>query len=181
MSCKTNMTDLELQQALYEHVRSFLKDQGLEFPYSNQETVVDEETGEENEQTIHEWKPFNVYKQDKPYKTDENDEDEENYILIILNDEDGEERSEDWIVEVQFIVGIELYEDDHQGNLIIANVMNKLWHYLRTHKIDGADLDRHDKAKRFNQENYPNFYEGALITKWRIRDVQVAEGTEEFL
>lgn len=181
MSCKTNMTDLELQQALYEMTCQYLKDQGHAFPFSTTETVTNEETGEDKEETTHEWKPFNVYKQDKPFKTDENDDEEEKYILIIINDEDGEAKTEDWTIEIQFIIGIELYEDDHQGNLIIANMMNKLWHFFRTHKVDGADLDRHDKAKRFNQENYPNFYEGALITKWHIRDVQVAEGTEEFL
>lgn len=174
----THMTDLELQKELYNRITAFLEEKGLQFPSMGEEAGEDPE-GEPLAEPS--WKAFNVYIQDKPFKTDENDEEEENYIIIILNDEDGRSNTEDWEIEIQFIVGIELYENEHQGNLIIANVMNNLWKLFRTTKIDGADLDRHNKAKRFNQENYPNFYEGALITHWLIHDVQVAEGTEEFL
>ncbi|MBQ6577472.1 MAG: hypothetical protein IJL91_06965 [Bacteroidales bacterium] len=174
----THMSDLELQKELYNRVTAFLEEKGLQFPSMGEEAGEDAEGNPLAEPS---WKAFNVYIQDKPFKTDENDEAEENYIIIILNDEDGISATEEWDIEIQFIIGIELYENEHQGNLIIANVMNNLWKLFRTTTINGATLDRHNKAKRFNQENYPNFYEGALITHWRVPDVAVTEGTEELL
>ncbi len=67
------MTDLELQDAVIKTIRTLLDHQSLKKP--------DGQT----------WKNLNVYRQDKPYKDDMNDELQEDYILVELGDEDMEE------------------------------------------------------------------------------------------
>ena len=150
------MTDLGLQAALYEEIRKMAKSY-----------VNDELAG---------WVDFNVYKQDKPYKEDDfvNEETaiggnpQENYIIVMVDDEDTNEAGE-WIVQVYFIISIGEYYEEHSGNMVILDVMNEIWRKLNEKRIIGGKYLMETKAhKRINHECYPNYYEGALVTYWKL-------------
>lgn len=156
------MTDLELQDAIICEIKELAKRQSLK-----------KMNGEV-------WKDFNIYKQEKPYKDDEDDEEQEDYIIVLINDEDTDEDG-NWIVEIQFIISIILYEEAHQGNLILANLMNQLDMHFRKKGIIAGKYEMEAEAhKRFNHECPPTYYESALVTKWKIPAVQ-QEGLVELI
>lgn len=156
------MTDLSLQDAVFEAVKEACKHYSVKIPKEK------------------EWVPFNFYKQDKPYKTDDNDLDEENYIIVMVDDEDTDENG-DWIVTLHIIASIYLDEDDAQGNLVLADLMNVIYMHLKKHPIIALQYEMEMEAhKRFNHECYPGFYECDLITKWKLPEI-VPEGLEDMI
>lgn len=153
------MTDLELQDSLVREIEEMARWHSLK--KLNGET----------------WEDYKIYRQEKPYKDDGFEDDQEDYIIVLINDEDTDGEG-NWIVEIQFIISIVLYEEVHQGNLILANLMNQIEMHLRKKGIIAGKYEIEDEMhKRFNQECPPTYYECALITKWKIPTVQM-EGLE---
>lgn len=148
------MTDLKLQEVLVKEIQCLLENQSLKKPDGS------------------EWKNLNVYRQEKPYKDDEDDDAQEDYIIVMLDDEDfGEDRR--WKVDVHMIMSICLYEDAHQGNMILANLMNQIFMHLQRKGIIGDMFEMEPEAyKRFNHECYPNYYECDLITVWKLPEIE---------
>lgn len=156
------MTDLELQQALVK-----------ELIYLTDHHSLKKLKGED-------WKDFNIYIQDKPYKDDEDDDAQEDYLIVMIDDEDTDSNG-DWIVQMHIIISICLYEEAHQGNIILANMMNVIDLHLRKKGIIGGKYQMEKEAhKRFNHECYPNYYECDYITSWKIPAPR-AEFIEEFI
>lgn len=156
------MTDLDLQDALIKEIKEVMEDQSLK--------KVDGE----------EWKDYNIYRQDKPYKDEECEADQEDYIIVMLDDEDTDSDGR-WIVTVQILFSIMMFDEQHQGNLILANWMNQLdLHLCKKGVIAGKYEMEKERHKRFNQECYPNYYESAYITKWKLPAVN-QEGIDELV
>ena len=144
------MTDLDLQDAIIKEIEKLTENQSLK-----------KLNGEV-------WKDYNLYRQEKPYKDDEADADQEDYIIVMLDDEDTDENG-DWIVNVHILISIVLFEEQHQGNLILANLMNQLdLHFWKQRIIASKYEMQKQRHKRFNQECYPNYYECDYITRWKL-------------
>lgn len=149
------MTDLDLQDALIRELEELVERQSLK--------KLDGEV----------WKDFNIYRQDKPYKDDEADVDQEDYIIVMLDDEDMDQDGR-WIVDVQMVISIMLFEKENQGNLILANLMNQIdLHLSKKGIIAGKYEMEKEKYKRFNHECDPNYYECCLITRWKLPAVNM--------
>lgn len=156
------MTDLDLQRELVHEVEELLEKQSLK--------KLDGEV----------WKNLNVYTQEKPYKDDDADEEQEDYIIVMLDDEDTD-KDGNWIVNVHMLMSITLYEEQHQGNLILANLMNQIdLHFMKKGIIAGKYEMETERHKRFNQECYPNYYECDYISKWKLPEAHM-EGIEELI
>jgi hypothetical protein len=156
------MTDLDLQRALVHELKTLLEEQSLK--------KLDGEA----------WKDLNVYTQEKPYKDDGADEEQEDYIIVMLDDEDTDKDGR-WIVTVHMLMSITLYEEQHQGNLILANLMNQTdLHFMKKGIISGRYEMEEERHKRFNQECPPNYYECDYITKWKLPKAHM-EGIEELI
>ncbi|MBE5910889.1 hypothetical protein [Pseudobutyrivibrio sp.] len=144
------MTDLDLQKAIVKEIEKLTQDQSLK--------KLNDEV----------WKDYNIYTQEKPYKDDFADDDQEDYVIVMLDDEDTDEDG-NWIVNVHILLSIKLYEEQHQGNLILANLMNQLdLHFWSLRILDNRYEMQKQRHKRFNQECYPNYYECDYITRWKI-------------
>lgn len=144
------MTDLDLQNAIIREIEELTEKQSLK--------KLDGEA----------WKDYNIYKQEKPYKDDEADMDQEDYIIVMLDDEDTNADGE-WVVNVHILLSIMLFEEQHQGNLILANLMNQLdLHFSKKKVIAGKYEMEVQRHKRFNNECYPNYYECDYITRWKL-------------
>jgi len=144
------MTDLDLQEAIVKEIEKLTQDQSLK--------KLNDEV----------WKDYNIYTQEKPYKDDFADDDQEDYVIVMLDDEDTDEDG-NWIVNVHILLSIKLYEEQHQGNLILANLMNQLdLHFWSLRILDNRYEMQKQRHKRFNQECYPNYYECDYITRWKI-------------
>ena len=174
------MVDTELQEILAQEVEKLIANHGLAIPGRTESDDLETEAPYVKGDQV--WKNWNVYRQEKPYKSDVNDEELENYVIVIINDEDMDSEG-NWTVQIQFIVAIELDEDDRQGHMILASFMNELWQHFKTNNIaEGeAELVPQSGKKRWNQESYPNFYEAALICNWKFKDVEYKTGLEELL
>lgn len=174
------MVDTELQEILAKEVEKLIANHGLAIPGRAASDDMETESPYIEGDLI--WKNWNVYRQEKPYKTDTNDSELENYVIVIINDEDMDSEG-NWIVEMQFIVAIELDEDDRQGHIILASFMNELWQHLKKYDVaEGqAELVPKSGKKRWNQESYPNFYEAALICDWKFKDAEYKRGVEELI
>lgn len=146
------MTDLKLQQVIIDEIRTLLDNHSIR--------KLDGE----------EWTDFHVYCQDKPYKDDEED-DQEDYIIVMLDDEDlGADGR--WKVNVHILISICLYEEEHQGNMILADLMNQIYMHFQKKGFIGGMFEMESEAhKRFNQESYPNYYECDLITVWKLPEI----------
>lgn len=144
------MTDLHLQDTLIAELHELMESHSLK--KLNGDT----------------WEDFHIYRQDKPYKNDDDDAEQENYIIVMIDDEDTDEAG-NWIVTVHMIFSIMLFDEENQGNLILASLMNQVdLHLMKKGIIAGVYEMETEKHKRFNQECYPNFYESDYITKWKI-------------
>lgn len=120
------------------------------------------------------WEDFHIYKQGKPYKKDSDTDDQENYIIVALSDEDTNKK-EEMIVEIQMLISIYLYDDENKtGDLELANLMNYIDRKLREKRIiDGKYEIEPEIHKRFNPDCYPYFYESAYITKWKLPEIDM--------
>lgn len=156
------MTDLDLQDVLIREIKELANRQSL--------MKMDGKV----------WKDYNIYRQDKPYKDDEEDADQEDYIIVMLDDEDTDPDGR-WVVTVHILISIMLFEEEHQGNLILANWMNQLDQYLCKKGVIGGRYEMEkERHKRFNNECYPNYYECDYITKWKLPESQ-KEGIEALI
>lgn len=145
------MTDLDLQNVIIREIRELAKKQSLK--------KLDGEV----------WKDYKIYRQEKPYKDDSEDEDQEDYIIVMLDDEDTDEEGR-WNVNVHILISIALFDEQHQGNLILANLMNQIdMHFMKKRILAGKyEIEKGNRHKRFNQECYPNYYECDYISRWKL-------------
>ena len=104
------MTDLDLQKKLVGYTKKILEEQSL--------MRLDEQGL---------WQSFNVYANEVPVKTDYNDPYEQNYIIVLIGDED--EIDDKWRVEIQFIIGYADEDDNRQGHVITATLMNEIMQF----------------------------------------------------
>lgn len=147
------MTDLDLQEAIIREIQELISSHSLK--------KLDDEV----------WKDYNIYRQDKPYKNDVEEDDQEDYIIVMLDDEDTDDMGQ-WVVTVHIVISIMLMEEEHQGNLILSNLMNQLdLHFMKKRVIDSRYEIKNERHKRFNHECYPNYYECDYITKWELPGV----------
>jgi len=166
------MTDIDLQTAIMNELKDMCRDESLMMPIY--------ESDEDGPARFDAWKEYNIYRQDKPYKNEELPEEQENYMLVTIGDEDTDEDG-NWIVQIYIIIGISLYEESHQGNLILANLMNQIEYRFQTKGILVGQYQKEAKAhKRFSDQCEPDFYECNYITYWKIPQV-IQEGLEEML
>lgn len=155
-------TDLGLQEALIREIEELADKQSLK--------KLNDEV----------WTDYKVYRQDKPYKDDEQDSEQEDYIIVMIDDEDTDKEGQ-WIVTIHILISIVLYEEQHQGNLILANLMNQIDMHLRKKGVIAGKFEMEKEAhKRFNHECYPNYYECDLITKWKLPEIN-QEWIERFI
>lgn len=156
------MTDIDLQDKLKERVDAVLETHSLK-----------RTDGEE-------WYDFNVYKNEIPVKTDYNDMFEENYIVILISDED-EMKDGSWKVEIQFIIGYHEEDDERQGHYVLCTLMNEIFMDLAKHEPPGNMYERlPESAKRFAEKHIEGFYEAALIMSFKL-PAFIREDLREFL
>lgn len=147
------MTDLHLQDALIHELKDLTESHSLK--------KLNDEV----------WEDYHIYRQDKPYKDDMDDTDQEDYIIVMIDDEDTDEDGR-WVVTVHMIFSIMLYDEENQGNLILASLMNQVdLHLCKKGVIAGKYEMEKERHKRFNQECYPNYYECDYITKWKLPEM----------
>ena len=147
------MTDLELQDVLIQEIKELAESQSLR--------KLDGEV----------WKDYNIYRQEKPYKDDEEDADQEDYIIVIIGDEDADSEGR-WVVTMHIVISIMLLEKEHQGNIILANWMNQLdLHLCKKGVIGGRYEMEKERYKRFNRTYHPNYYECEYITRWTLPEM----------
>ena len=146
------MTDLDLQTVLVERTKSVLEEMSLK--------RLDEEQL---------WQSFNVYANEVPVKDDYNDIYEQNYIIVLLGDED-EQDGGGWRVEIQHIIGYADEDDARQGHVVTATLMNNIMMDLKKHPDMMYSL-RDDSHKRFADQHNEGFYEAALITFWDLQPI----------
>lgn len=158
------MTDLELQDEVICEIKNLLAHQSLKKPGGDV------------------WTDIRVYRQDKPLKDDEDTEDQEDYIIVMLDDEDVDGNGDGcWKVTLHIIISIMLYEVEHQGNILLADLMNQLDLHFRKMGIVGQRFEMLREAhKRFNHECFPNYYECDYITKWKLPTAQI-EGIDDLI
>lgn len=149
------MTDLHLQDALIQELKELTASHSLK-----------KLNGEV-------WENYHIYRQDKPYKDEEETEDQADYIIVMIDDEDTDKDGR-WIVTIHMIFSIMLYDEENQGNLVLASLMNQVdLHLTKKGIIAGVYEMEEEKHKRFNQECYPNFYECDYITKWKLPEMNM--------
>ena len=147
------MTDLALQEAIINEIRRLTEQHSLK-----------KADGED-------WKDYAIYRQDKPYKDDMDDAAQEDYIIVMLDEEDINSEGR-WVVTVHIIISIMLPEDEQYGNLVLANLMNQLdLHFWTKRIIDNRYEMERERHKRFNHECYPNYFECDYITKWEMPEM----------
>lgn len=166
------MTDLDLQRTLCRELEEYLLKDGIMCLRGGT------------------FKKFNVYPQELPIKRnrekDADDENQWNYITVILSDQDVEidERGLEpdcWKVEVHFSVGVEDTDRDRQGHANLSYLINEIYmHFRKQGILDGKYVMETEAHKRFNEHQQYPYYEGDLITYWKI-PIPVTEGLEEFL
>lgn len=145
------MTDLDLQRMLVDRTKEILETQSLK--------RLDEKQL---------WQSFNVYANEVPVKDDYNDIYEQNYIIVLLGDEDEIEGQ--WRVEIQFIIGYADEDDERQGHVVTATLMNDILMWLKKHPSMEYPL-RSGSHKRFADQHNEGFYEAALITYWDLPQI----------
>ena len=165
------MTDLDLQKALADELKAMCREEILKMPQYDHDGNVE---------TFKSWKEYNIYVNDKPYKDEELPDVQEDYIIVVIGDEDTDNEG-NWIVEMHIVVSICLFENEHQGNLIIANLMNQIDYRFRTKGIIAGKYEKEPETyKRFNDDCWENYYEADYISKWKLPAIN-QEGLEDCL
>lgn len=159
------MTDVILVSTIAAEVRKMLSSGGLQTLYGN---VFEDIT---------------VYEHDIPLVQDEDDEDLRNYIVIMTGDEETveEDGRDEWNVEIHFSINIMDADGTRTGNTNILNLMNEIYmHFITKGIIDGYCRMEKKAYKALNLEAPYPYYEGDLITNWKL-PLPVEEGLEEYL
>lgn len=120
-----------------------------------------------------------VYGHDIPLVQDEDDEDLRNYIVVLIGDEEADE--EEWNVEIHFSINIEDRDKARTGSINILNLMNEIYMYfIKKGIIDGYARMEKKAYKALNMEAPYPYYEGDLITNWKLL-LPLEEGLEDFI
>lgn len=144
------MTDLDLQEKLIVRIKDIME------KYSLKRT--DDE----------EWYDFNIYANELPVKTDYNDDEEQNYIVVIIGDED-ERQDGSWDVEMQIIFGYADRDENRQAHVVLYTLMNNIFMDLKKHESIDERYELLTKShKRYADQHREGFYESALIMTWTI-------------
>ncbi|MCI8337946.1 MAG: hypothetical protein HFH62_04560 [Lachnospiraceae bacterium] len=159
------MTDLSLQDALANSLKAFFRDTGRKIPWG------------EALREIH------VFTQQLPiksegYRDDDGDEDDQwNYVCIVLSEE--ELKDGEWQVEVHFAVGVKDLDKDCQGHRHAGNLMNEIFlHFVKAGFLeDRYIMDSENAYKKYDLDGEYPYYQGDLITFWRVPEAQT-EGLE---
>lgn len=167
-------TDIELQEALIKEIKKM----NLDWRKPG---------------TASQWIDWKYYRQMKPYKTDQmlvdadgtplldengypimipddtRDPDQENYIIVLIDDEDIN-ADDEWVVQIDIIVSIYCEDPQQQGGAVIQDILNRIWMGFKKKAFiaDRYQMVNGFGRKRFNQEAITNFYEGLLVTKWKL-------------
>ncbi len=160
------MTDLALQDALAKSLEAVLRDAGRKMPWGK------------------ELRDIHVFAQQLPVKSPGEFQDEDgdyggqwNYVCIVLAEEklkDGE-----WQVEVHFSIGIKDADKECQGHRHVGNLMNEIFlHFAKAGFLEGRYImDEETAYKKYDMEGEYPYYQGDLVTFWRLPAAQV-EGME---
>lgn len=160
------MTDLSLQNALAKSLKAFFHDNGRKMPWGDS------------------LKDIHVFTQQLPIKVPECDRDDDgdmgnqwNYVCIVLSEE--ELKGGEWQIEVHFAVGIKDLDKDCQGHRNVGNLMNEIFlHFAKTGFLAGRYImDTENAYKKYDLDGEYPYYQGDLITFWRIAAAQT-EGLE---
>ncbi|MCX4271878.1 MAG: hypothetical protein OSJ71_06415 [Acetatifactor sp.] len=158
------MTDLDLQDAVIREIQALADHQSLK-----------KLNGEV-------WKNLAIYRQDKPYKDDSNDDIQEDYILVMLGDEDMEEKGDgQWVVTLHILICIGDEDPENQGNMALASLMNQLdLHFRKLGYVDQKYEMQKEAHKWFDHEIYPDFTQCDYVTKWKLPPVHI-EGIDHLI
>ena len=158
------MTDLELQDAVIREIEALLEHQSLKKLNGDA------------------WKNINVYRQDKPYKDDTNDELQEDYILVALGDEDIEENGDGcWMVTLHTIICLSNEDPENQENIALASLMNQIdLHFRKLGHIDQKYEMQKEAHKWFDNEHGPDYVQCDYITKWKLPPTHI-EGIDDLI
>jgi len=155
------MTDIELQNDIADDLREFLKKDGIMMPLGM------------------DFSKIKIYKQDLPLKGDEDDEELRNYIVVMIGDQESDDR--EWNVEIHFSICIEDRDHDHSGNLNVLYLMNEIYTHFIKKGIVGKHCSMENEANKvLNLETPFPYYEGDLITNWKL-PLPNQEGLEDLV
>lgn len=155
------MTDLALQKDIIDELKNFFEKDEIMMIRGK------------------EFAEMHVYQQDLPIKDEEDDEELRNYVLVVVGDQDVE--GDEWVTEVHFAINIEDRDRDRSGNINVLYIMNEIYNHFMKKGIVGKHCRMDKKAhKRLNMDAFYPYYEGDLITTWRLPLAQ-EEGLEEFV
>lgn len=155
------MTDIELQKDIVAELKTLLTSKGIMMPLGD--VFAD----------------LKVYPQDMPLKQDEDDEQQRNYIVVMIGEEESD--GEEWDVEVHFSIGIEDRDADCSGNRNILYLMNEIYMHFTKTGIIGRHCKMEKKAyKTLNLEAAFPYFEGDLITHWKL-PLPEEEGLEDLI
>ncbi len=158
------MTDLELQDAVIKEIGKLLEHQSLKKP---------------NGQA---WKNLSIYRQEKPYKDDINDELQEDYILVVLGDEDIEENGDGcWMVTLHTVICLSNEDPENQENIALASLMNQIdLHFRKLGYIDQKYEMQKEAHKWFDNEHEAEYVQCDYVTKWKLPPVHM-EGIDNLV
>lgn len=143
------MTDISLQQDIIAELKSFLQNHGIMMLWKQ------------------EFSELSVYRQELPLKDEEDDKMQCNYILVMIGDQDADE--EQWDTEIHFSICIEDRDEDRSGDINVLYLMNEIYNHFIQKGIVGKDGKMEKKAhKRLNTQALFPYYEGDLITHWKL-------------
>lgn len=143
------MTDIQLQEDIVEELKEFLRSHGIMMPWKS------------------EFSELNVYRQQLPLKDEEDDRLQSNYIVVIIGEQNADE--EQWDVEIHFSICIEDRDADRGGDINVLYLMNEIYMFFIGKGIIGGHVKMEKKAhKRLNAEPLFPYYEGDLITHWKL-------------
>lgn len=163
------MTDIDLQKT----IRNELQKMKLKVP-------ADE--GADGKKT--KWQEIPIYLQNKPYSHDEaydygdplcddqpGEKRMDNYILVVIGPQKTDERGQ-WSTEIQLIFQIQSMRDERDGELILANLMNKIDYEFTKKGIlaEKYEIEK-EKSKDFNPVCPENYYQSAYTTHWKLPNI----------
>lgn len=155
------MTDIDLQKDIVRDLRGFLREDGIMMPLGT------------------DFSDIKVYRQDIPPKQDEDDEELRNYIVVVIAEEKSD--TEEWDVEIHFSINIEDRDKSRSGNLNVLYLMNEIYaHYMKKGVIGRHCRMEPEAQKYLNLEVPYPYYEGDLITNWKL-PLPNQEGLEDLV
>ena len=95
----------------------------------------------------------------------------DNYILVVIGPQKTDERGQ-WSTEIQLIFQIQSMRDERDGELILANLMNKIDYEFTKKGIlaEKYEIEK-EKSKDFNPVCPENYYQSAYTTHWKLPNI----------